>query len=115
MKTMKALTLFFLLSLGFFCKSANAQMYIVTEKMCQGNTTPNTYSDTVFVTTPAGVTTKNVITSIKVSIIGHDSQLNTIFNSIINLGYKSFYIYDYGTISPFALNATAISYYFAKP
>ena len=104
MKTMKVLTLFCLLSLGFFCKSANAQMYIVTEKKVTG------YIDSVYVTNPTGVTVKYQIPDWYYNIPGHDSQLSIILNGIINLGYKN--------MAPILFSTPDISYrvyYFAKP
>lgn len=100
MKSMKVLTLCCLLSLGFFCKSANAQMYIVTDRLSAPN-------DSVFVTNPAGITTKYKIPGYSSNIGAHDSQLNVILNDIITLGYKLVEIPEaYSGIRTF---------YFAKP
>ena len=106
MKTMKVLTLFCLLSLGFFCKSANAQMYLVTESYAQVS---GLSVDSVFVTNPLGVTVKYQIPYWNVDISGHDSQLSIIFNGIINLGYKNMYpIYS-------IVSSSERVFYFAKP
>jgi len=91
MKTMKVLTLFCLLSLGFFCKSANAQMYIVTVSRIG-----NSAIDSVYVINPTGETTKYTIAHAETyangGILTHYKQLNVILNSVIELGYKQMYV-----------------------
>ena len=105
MKTIKVLTLFCLLSLGFFCKSANAQMYIVTESK---EVVSGLSVDSVFVTDPSGVTVKHQIPLWDIDNSGHDSQLSIILNGIINLGYKNMYPIVFSTQSSNRV------FYFAK-
>lgn len=107
MKTMKVLTLFCLLSFGFFCKSANAQMYIVTEFAALAS---HVNVDSVIVTNPTGVNVKYQIPHMNFDISGHDSQLSIILNGIINLGYKIMYPILFSTSS-----SDFRIYYFAKP
>jgi hypothetical protein len=110
MKTMKVLTLFCLLSLGFFCKSANAQMYIVTDS----------YSglsgyDSVYVISPTGEITKYIIASVEQNnrggVLTHYAQLNVILNSVISLGYKQMDVEINDILSG---NELYELYYFAK-
>lgn len=105
MKTMKVLTLFCLLSLGFFCKSANAQMYIVTDSYSgiSGH-------DSVYVISPTGEITKYMIAaanSANGGVLTHYKQLNVILNSVISLGYKQMDV-EINNVS------TEELYYFAK-
>jgi len=107
--TMKILTLFCLFSLAFFSKSVNAQMYIVTEELSY-TYPPQIYYDSVFVTNPKGETIGYEIPYPEYDIVGHDSQLSIILNSIINLGYKTMY-----PIIPATTGSTRRIYYLAKP
>lgn len=104
---MKILTLFCLLSLGFFCKSANAQMYIVTVSLNATND-----SDSVYVISPTGATTKYIIARTLPSgsggVLTHYEQLNVILNSVISLGYKQM------DVEINNLTYTEELYYFAK-
>lgn len=107
---MKILTLFCLFPLAFFCESVNAQLYIVTEhNVSYYNNNAIAYKDSVFVTNPAGITTKYEIPTTGSDIPGHDSQLNKILNDIINLGYKNMY-----PVYVAVLGADRI-FYLAKP
>jgi hypothetical protein len=98
---MKKIMFIALLLLTFCFKSANAQMYIVTDKYIIPLEV-----DSVFVTSPTGVVTRYEIASYNEPAL-HDSQLNVILNGVINLGYKPFFIGE-------QIHYTRI-YYFAKP
>ncbi len=99
---MKIITLFCLISLGFFCECANAQLYIVSVHL-RGN--PATY-DSVYVYSPTGEATGYKIDRYAPT---HFKQLNVILNSVIDKGYK---LLDVVITN---LNIAEEIYYFAKP
>lgn len=71
-------------------------MYIITEKVYS---VPNGVSiDSVFVTTPNGVTTASAIPFIKTNTKGHDQQFSTILNSVLSQGYKIIHTGDWAAI-----------------
>jgi len=106
---MKVLILLCLFSLTFFCKSVNAQIYIVTERTDVAFNPSKIQYDSVYVTSPTGVSTKYEIERLDHNIAIHDRQLNVILNGIISLGYKNMIVMSGQT----SLSDKVI--YFAKP
>jgi hypothetical protein len=72
---------------SFFKVSAQNEIYIISEKYDGIVLTAPTF-DSVFVTSPTGVTTKYKIPSYVTNPGGHDSQYNIILNGITSLGYR---------------------------
>ena len=71
----------------FYTSYGQTGMYIVTEKY-DGMISYYPTFDSVYVTTPAGVTSSYNIPHLILNTPGHDSQLNLIFNGITSQGYR---------------------------
>ena len=84
-------------ALGFMSYSQSG-LYIVTEKY-DGLIGFVPSFDSVFVTTPTGVTTKYKIPHYITNPSGHNSQLSTILNGITSQGYKVIELGGHGSIS----------------
>lgn len=87
-------TLFMMIGYSSFGQSG---VYIITEKM--GLPTQNEYFDELYVTDPNGTTTTYQIPHFTNDISGHDSELNSVINGIINLGYRIINADSWGTPS----------------
>jgi hypothetical protein len=74
-------------AISLFAIGQTNAVYILTEKFDGGGGYPATY-DSVFVTTPAGVTNTYSIPPLISNPQGHDQQLSIIINGITSLGYK---------------------------
>ena len=72
---------------SFIKVSAQNEIYIITEKYDGFVLTAPTF-DSVYVTSPTGVTNKYKISSYVTNPGGHDSQYNIILNGITSLGYR---------------------------
>lgn len=84
MNYFKVLAITIFLSVGFTSYGQN-NMYMVTERL--DNQANSWAFDSIYVTTPAGVTTVSNIPHWVFDQAGHNSQLNLIFNSITSQGY----------------------------
>tara|TARA_B100001287_G_scaffold229813_1_gene200225 strand:- start:396 stop:713 length:318 start_codon:yes stop_codon:yes gene_type:complete len=94
-----------------YCAIGQSGMYIITEKM--GNPAYNEYFNDVYVTDPNGTTTPYSIPHFTADIMGHDSELVTIINGIINQGYEITSSDSWGT--PYGMSAPGgTSYYFMR-
>ena len=72
---------------SFFKVNAQNEIYIISEKY-DGIVVNAPTFDSVYVTSPTGVTTKYSIPSYVTNPGGHDSQYNIILNGITSLGYR---------------------------
>ena len=72
---------------SFIKVSAQNEIYIITEKYDGIVATAPTF-DSVYVTSPTGVTNKYKIPSYVTNPGVHDSQFNIILNGITSLGYR---------------------------
>jgi len=86
-------------------------IYIVTEKYNSplGFDKGYTQMDSLFVTTPAGITTAYGLPHYLSSTGEHDKQLSAIINAITSLGYKNISNNDWSGIPVYAYNRTAYS------
>ena len=78
--------LFYTACLLFVCQSSFAQnnVYMITEKIAVN---PIGF-DSLYVTSPNGITTEYILPNYSVNPAGHDSQFNPIINNIINSGFQ---------------------------
>ncbi len=83
----KTLIISALLILSFVKINAQNDIYIISERY-DGTVASRPTFDSVYVTNPAGVSTRYSIPSYITNPGGHDSQFNIILNGIIKLGYK---------------------------
>lgn len=86
MKKQFSVSAFFIL-FAFLKVNAQNEIYIISEKYDGIIQSVPTF-DSVFVTSPTGVTTKHKIPSYITNPGGHDSQYNIILNSVTSLGYR---------------------------
>jgi hypothetical protein len=86
MKKQFSISALFIL-ISFFKINAQNEIYIISEKY-DGIVVNAPTFDSVFVTSPAGLTTKYTIPSYVTNPGGHDRQYNIILNSITSLGYR---------------------------
>jgi hypothetical protein len=83
----KQLIISTLFVLSFVKVNAQNDIYIISEKY-DGIVVNAPTFDSVYVTNPAGVTTKYKVPSYVTNPGEHNSQFNIILNGITNLGYK---------------------------
>ena len=98
---MKNLLLIGILFTGSFLSAQN-NVYIITEK-CDGMVATAPTYDSVYVTNPAGVTTKYSIPNYIENPGAHNTQFNIILNGITSQGYKLI-----GFPSPEGISNTAL-------
>ena len=80
LKTIILLTLLILTSHSF----GQNNLYMITEKIRVNPIGP----DSVFVTSPNGITTTYVLENYSINPASHDAEMNQIINNIINSGYQ---------------------------
>lgn len=112
---MKKLLLFGAL---FFSLNTVAQSthYIITEKW-DGQVIGTPTYDSVYVTSPSGVTTAYSITPMYVNVAAHDAEFSSILNGITSQGYQIVnYFYDnYNNTNLYNQIAGFRSYFLAQP
>jgi hypothetical protein len=77
----------FLIACVFLNGFSQNNVYIITEKY-DGQIAFFPSFDSVFVTTPAGITTTYSIPNYIGNTAAHDAQFNTILNGVISQGYR---------------------------